>query len=62
MGNVLASQLRFVAQDEWWSAEEITDLPFVLCLQLVDYNFMAFATALFAPFMADFKRYAKKES
>jgi hypothetical protein len=51
-----------VAQDERWSAEEITDLPFVLCLQLVDYNFMAFATALFAPFMADFKRYAKKES
>ena len=29
--------------------------------QLVDYNLMAYATALFAPFMADFKRYAKKD-
>ena len=25
-------------------------------MQLVDYNFMAFATSVFAPFMGDFKR------
>lgn len=31
-------------------------------MQLVDYNLMAFATAVFAPFMADFKRHAKKDS
>jgi hypothetical protein len=30
-------------------------------VQLVDYNLMAFATAIAAPFMADFKRYAKKD-
>ena len=29
--------------------------------QLVDYNLMAWATAVFAPYMADFKRYAKKD-
>lgn len=29
--------------------------------QLVDYNLMAWATALFAPYMADFKRHAKKD-
>lgn len=29
--------------------------------QVVDYNLMAFATAVFAPLMPDFRRYAKKD-
>ena len=47
----------------WGEAESPIHLDSWLsvALQIVDYNLMAFATAVFAPFMADFKRYAKKD-
>ncbi|KAI7845749.1 hypothetical protein COHA_000664 [Chlorella ohadii] len=44
-----------------WRDVGPTAICFRLLMKLVDYNLMAFATAVFAPFMADFKRYAKKD-
>lgn len=44
-----------------WRDVGPTAICFRLLMKLVDYNLMAFATAVFAPYMADFKRYAKKD-
>ena len=44
-----------------WHLTSAPSLSLPTRMQLVDYNLMAFATAVFAPFMADFKRYAKKD-
>lgn len=44
-----------------WRDVGPTAICFRLLMKLVDYNLMAWATAIFAPFMADFKRHAKKD-
>eukprot|EP00887_Chlorella_sp_A99_P000214 scaffold13.g214.t1 len=44
-----------------WRDVGATAVAFRLLMKVVDYNLMAFATAVFAPLMPDFKRYTKKE-
>lgn len=44
-----------------WRDVGPTAICFRLLMKIMDYNLMAWATAVFAPFMADFKRHAKKD-